>query len=502
MAAQRAPAGADERGCHALKARRRGAQAAAAHCCPAGTVLASQCGMQRDAAPSTFAVSGLQGPAEHHRIVIVGGGAGGLELAARLGDALHAHRGRGPQAEVLLVDASLTHVWKPLLHELAAGTLANSDTIVDFLQQARQHHFRFHLGQMASLDRARQEVWLAPLVDELGEEIAPRRAIRYDTLVLAVGSIVNDFGTPGVREHALALNSAGDAEAFHRRLIAACARAELNGGGPVDVVIVGGGATGVELAAELMESVRELARYGEHLRELQRPVRLRVVEAGPRLVAAMPEAVSQRVQADLAALGIEVLLGQRVTQVSDGQVMLKDGQGGTQALPAQLAVWAAGIQGPPVLQQLDGLELNKLHQLVVRPTLQTTHDDAVFALGDCASCAPEPGAAAVPPRAQAAHQEARFLAGVLLKRLQGQPLPGFRFHDRGALVSIGSRDAVGNVSGGRGRRSVMLEGLLARLAYWTLQRQHIATLHGLGRTVLSTIGGWMAGRFQPRVKLH
>lgn len=428
------------------------------------------------------------------RIVIVGGGAGGLELAARLGDGV----GRRGDAEVLLIDATLTHVWKPMLHEVAAGTLGMQENEVDFLQQARRHGFRFHLGTLEALDRRRKQVWLAPLVDEEGEEIAPRRSIDYDTLVIAVGSVVNDFGTPGVREHAIALNTAADARRFHRKLLACCARAELQGDGPVDIVIVGGGATGVELGAELSEAVSEIASYGSRLSALPRPVRICIVEAGPRLLAALPEAMAQEVLEDLHGLGVEVRTQQRVTAVEADRVQLASGIG----LPSAITVWAAGIQGPEVLERLDGLELNKSRQLVVRPTLQTTLDDDVFALGDCASCVPEPGAKPVPPRAQAAHQEAQLLASALEKRLQGAPLPSFRFRDQGAIVSLGRRNAVGRLAAGFTGRKFTVEGMIARATYWMLHRRHLATLHGVLRTVLATLGGWLTGRSQPRVKLH
>ena len=162
-----------------------------------------------------------QPPVALHRIVIVGGGAGGLELAARLGD----DTGRRAKAEIVLVDATLTHLWKPLLHEVAAGTLGTKENEFDFLQQAREHHFRFELGRLAALDRVRKQIRLAPLVDEAGMEVAASRPIDYATLVICIGAIDNDFGTPGVREHAHSLNTKVDAERFHRRLLALCARA-------------------------------------------------------------------------------------------------------------------------------------------------------------------------------------------------------------------------------------------------------------------------------------
>ena len=302
----------------------------------------------------------------------------------------------------------------------------------------------------------------------------------------------------GVAEHAAMLNEADDAHRFQRRLLAACARAELKGGEPVDIAIVGGGATGVELAAELTDASRELARFGTRLSGLPQPVRLHLIEAGPRLVAAMAKDISRQVLADLQALAVDMRLKQTVKAVHHDHVALAGGQ----TVPAELTVWAAGIQGPPVLKGLDGLALNKQGQLEVLPTLQTTLDPDVFALGDCASCRPDADGKPVPPRAQAARQEAHGLAESLLRHLRGSALPCFRFHDQGAVVSLGRHQAIGRVAEGLLRRGLTLQGLSARLAYWALQRRHMVTLHGALRTMLLTLGGWLAGRSQPRVKLH
>lgn len=428
-----------------------------------------------------------------HRILIVGGGAGGLVLAAGLGALRHPDR----PIEVTLVDARLTHVWKPQLHELAAGTLRGVEQEVDYLQQARRHGFRFEMGRMACLDRNRRQVWLDALLDVDGAEIAPRRALPYDTLVLAVGSVVNDFGTPGVREHALALDDADDARRFHRRLLAACARSELKGGAPVDIVIVGGGATGVELAAELTDAAAQLARYGTRLSSIERPVRLHLVEGSGRLVSALSPELSESVRDALEQDGVDVRLGERVTEVHADHVTLGSGE----KVPAALTVWAAGIRGPEVLRFADGLELNRFGQLALRPSLQTTADDDVFAIGDCGNC-PLGGTSFVPPTAQAASQQAAWLVEALKARLDGEPLGRFEYGDRGAIVSLGHDNAVGRITGALPRFALTLRGFTARWAYWGLQRRHMVALHGVLRTVLATVGGWLTGVAQPRVKLH
>ncbi len=445
------------------------------------------------------AESGLSSTAgQHaHRIVVVGGGAGGLELVTRLGDRL----GRSGRAHVTLIDSSRTHVWKPLLHEFAAGTLGIDGQALDYIAQARRHHFDFRLGAMEGLDRERREVIVAPSYSEEGEEVTPRRRFGYDTLVIAVGSTNNDFGTPGVREHTIRLETKDDAGRFHRRLIDACLRANTQpeplGRGAISVAVVGGGATGVELCAELHNTMRVLASYGSDGFDPDRTVRIVLIEAGQRILPALPERLSTAGRKLLDDLGIEVMTGRRVTGVDAHGVMLDGGE----RIDADLRVWAAGIKAPDFLKEIGGLETNRLNQLVVRDTLQTTRDDAIFAFGDCAA-APMADGKTVPPRAQAAHQQASLLAHSIVARVDGRPLKPFRYRDFGSLVSFGEYAAIGNVIGQLTGRNLWVEGLFARLMYWSLYRMHLLALHGVVRVALDTLADWITRRHEPRVKLH
>jgi NADH dehydrogenase len=433
-----------------------------------------------------------------HRIVIVGGGAGGLELATRLGDTL----GRRQRAQVTLIDRARTHLWKPLLHEVAAGSLDLDTHDLDYLAQARWHHFRFQLGRMDGLDRARRLVKVAPTHDEEGRELIPRREIPYDTLVIAVGSLTHDFGTPGAREHAISLDTHEQAETFHRRLVNACIRANAQSGAlaphQLKVAIIGAGATGVELAAELHKTTRELLAYGFDRIDPERDIHLTLIEAAPRILPAVPERVARAATALLRDLRVEVLTGERVTAVAADGVTTASGR----RIPAELTVWAAGIRAPDFLQELDGLETNRLNQLVVRETLETTRDPRIFAIGDCACC-PWPGhAGCVPPRAQAAHQQASHLARMLPRRLAGRPLEPWRYRDFGSLVSLGEYSTVGSLMGALLGGSIFVEGLFARLMYVSLYRMHLYALHGFAKVFLDTVARLITRRTEPRVKLH
>jgi NADH dehydrogenase len=439
-----------------------------------------------------------------YRIIIVGGGAGGLPLATALGD----RYGRAGKAEITLVDRNETHMWKPLLHEVAAGRMDADAHDVDYLAVAHWHGFRFHQGMFGGLSRNRRELTLQAVIDDDGREMLPVRTLDYDMLILCVGSTGNDFGIPGVAEHAISLDTARDARRFHRRLLSASVRADAQAGAGkrhgVDIAIIGAGATGVELAAELRHTTRAHAGYGLRHLEPARDVRLTIIEAAPRILPQLNERIATAATTLLRDLDIAVRVGERVTSV-DEQGVHTAGDGVGALIPADLVVWAAGIQAPAFLDDLDGLETNRAHQLVVQTTLQTTRDPDVFAFGDCAACpwpdGPRQGAL-VPPRAQAARQQAQLLVKTVAARLAGRPLPVFRFRDLGSLVSLGELTAVGNLMGRLIGGSMLIQGLVARWMYASLYKLHQVSIHGYLRVALDSIGRFLRRRMEPRVKLH
>jgi NADH dehydrogenase len=353
---------------------------------------------------------------------------------------------------------------------------------------------------MEGLDRGAKKIRLSATLDELGEELVPARALDYDTLVIAVGSTTNDFGTPGAAENCLFLDTRVQAERFHRQLLNHYMRAHARQAGnteQISVAIVGAGATGVELAAELHHAAHELAAYGLDSIKPEN-MRITLIEAGPRVLPALPERIGQPVHKTLEKLGVTVLTNASVSEVT--REGLKTAQG--QDIPASLKVWAAGIRAPDFLKELDGLESNRINQLQVRPTLQTTRDDNIFAFGDCAAC-PQPGEEGrnVPPRAQAAHQQASLLAKSLKLRIEGKGLPTFRYRDYGSLISLASFSAVGNLMGNL-TGSVMLDGWLARIFYLSLYRMHQMALYGVFRTMMLMLSDRIGRGTDPRLKLH
>ena len=433
-----------------------------------------------------------------HKIVIVGGGAGGLELATRLGDRLDRPR----RARIELIDCNRTHLWKPLLHEVAAGSMDLSVHELSYLAQSHWHHFRFRLGEMIGLDRARREVRVATVLDESGAQITAERAYTYDTLVIAIGSLTNDFGTPGVKEYAIALETPAAAARFHRRLVDSLIRAHAQREPlrpeQLQVAIIGAGATGVELAAELHNTTRDLVSFGLDRIDPDEDIRIHLIEATDRILPALPERLSSAAASLLGERNVQIRTGSRVAQVMKDGVRLASGE----IIPAELVVWAAGVKAPDVLCNLDGLETNRSNQLLVHPTLQTTRDENVFAMGDCAACPWMGQEATVPPRAQAAHQQANHMVRQLQRRLAGKALLEYRYRDFGSLVSLGRHSTVGSLMGALVGGNMMLEGYFARLMYTWLRKMHDLALHGPAKVTLDTLARLITRRTEPHVKLH
>ncbi|MBN3123670.1 MULTISPECIES: NAD(P)/FAD-dependent oxidoreductase [Pectobacterium] len=428
------------------------------------------------------------------KIVIVGGGAGGLELATSLGHKL----GRKKKAEITLVDRNHSHLWKPLLHEVATGSLDDDMDALSYLAHARNHYFQFQLGMLTNIDREEQQIQLAEVCDEQGDVLVAARRIPYDILVVALGSTSNDFGTPGVKDHCIFLDNPKQARRFHNEMLNLFLKFTANQEEKerVNIAIVGGGATGVELSAELHNAVKQLHSYGFDGLDNQ-TLNVTLVEAGERILPALPPRISAAAHQELNNIGVRVLTKTMVTSAESGGLNTKDGE----FIEADLMVWAAGIKAPDAMKEIAGLETNRINQLVVEPTLQTTRDPNIFAIGDCASC-PQEGGGFVPPRAQAAHQMASRCHSNIIALLNGQTLKPYVYKDHGSLVSLSKFSTVGSLMGNLMRGSVMVEGRIARFVYISLYRMHQVALHGYVKTGLMMLVGGINRVIRPRLKLH
>ena len=431
------------------------------------------------------------------KIVIVGGGAGGLELARRLG--LHFRR---QTHDVLLIDKNRTHIWKPLLHEVATGSLdANLDE-VGYGGHGIRWGYRFFNGTFSGIDRVKKVVFTDPLYDENGNEVISAHEINYDYLVLAVGGVSNDFGISGVKTHAMFLENRRQADNFRARLLNSCFRVShslIKGDNSpvVNLVIVGGGATGVELSAELLKVASSLRHYGLTDFDENR-IQLTLLEAGDRLLPALPEKLSIAATEELTGIGVEVRLNTVVSKVKSDQILTKAGD----KINSDITVWAAGVRGAKYLTELDGLATDRLDRLIVNKHLQTTHDPAVFAMGDCASFTPPGATKPLPPRAQAAHQMARVVFENIKSLTEGKDLKPFIYNDRGSLVSLSRFSTVGSLMGNLIGGRLAIEGRLARIAYMSLYRLHLLAIHGWLRGAMLILLGHVNRIARPKLKVH
>lgn len=428
--------------------------------------------------------------------VIVGGGAGGLELACKLGRKL------GP-SKVTLVDSRLYHIWKPSLHEVAAGTLDIHQEGLSYQMLAHDNGFNFVFGPMTALDAASKTITVGAILAATDDdEVLPERRIGYGSLVLAVGSTSNYFGVPGAKEHTISLNATEDAERFRLRMLRLMLAAEQDQeegkGSGLDVVIIGGGATGVELAAELREASGAYVTYGFDQLDVKRDVRITILEGAPRVLAPLPEKVSSAANDLLAKRGIRVVTDCRVTQIDRDRVVDKDGN----VYPSKLCVWAAGIKAPDLLASL-GLPTARGGQVEVDAHLRVKGADDIYALGDCAACVDGKGNA-VPPRAQAAHQQADYLVTTFLRKSRGhapQDRP-YEYRDYGSLVSVGRSTSVGSLMGSLRGASWFVQGTMARLMYTSLHLMHHRAVLGTMRTGVLALARFLVRRATPLVKLH
>jgi NADH dehydrogenase len=432
------------------------------------------------------------------QIVIVGGGAGGLELVRKLGK-----RFRREHYDIILLEPQPTHIWKPLLHEVAAGSLdANLDE-TGYREHARRWGYRFFMGRLQDIDRSQRRVVVAPIVDEDGDEIIGSQTIRYDYLVLALGSITNSYNTPGADRHCLFLDDRESADRFRLKLLNQCLRVSRQmsvdpaSDARVRVAIVGAGATGVELAAELYNAAVGLRFYGLEVFDESR-LSITLIEAGPRILPALPETLAEAARAELEALGVRVLTNARVSEVTSEGVKLANGE----FIEANLRVWAAGVKGADFMKDIAGLETDRDNRLVVRRTLQTTRDERIFAIGDCCACPQSGSDRPVPPRAQAAHQMADVAFDNLCRLQNGRALTEFTYRDFGSLVSLSNYSTVGSLMGGLIGGRLAIEGRLARFVYVSLYQMHLMAIHGWLRGLVLILIGHVNSVIRPKLKLH
>ncbi len=412
---------------------------------------------------------GPQRPGVAARVVILGAGHGGLRCANALAPRL-ARRGA-----VTVVARENYFLYYPFLRDLVAGA-ADLTEVAFPLREVLDPRVRLVVGDLARVDAQGREARVR-LPD--GEE----RALRYDHLVIALGSSTAYHGVPGARESAVAFKSVDDALALRLRVLDALESEESGGRLSPDVVVAGGSYAGLEVAGALHDLLRRAHRvYGPALRA--RPPVIHVVEGERRLLGGMPDPIPEYVQALLRRRGDDVALGERVAAVEPGGARLQGGR----LIPAAATVWVAGVEASPAVNALP-FQRGKEGRLRVDPMLRV--EEGVWALGDCADA--RVGGKEAPMTAQHAEAEAESVASNLVRALLGRPLLPYHHRTRGLIVPLGEGLGVAQV--GRDR------ALLGRSAGLLWRAFHLSRLPGASRKA-RYVAGWMTGAPRQRALIR
>ncbi|KFZ39246.1 pyridine nucleotide-disulfide oxidoreductase [Shewanella mangrovi] len=425
------------------------------------------------------------------RIVIVGGGAGGLALASKLGRKL----GLSGEAEICLIDKSPVHIWKPKLHEVAVGVIDQSVEGLLYRDHGLKNGYRFLRGEINDCNPEKKCVYLSRVLNDEGEELLGEREVSYDYLVLAIGSISNSFNTPGAEEHCIFLDSLDSANLFHKKLLDELLLLDETSE-KLSIGIVGAGATGVELAAELHHVLESVKEYG-YLNIDKSHLEIHLVEAAQKILPALPDKVSARAQTVLDHIGVRLHIGVQVKEVVKEGFITQDNV----LINSGLKVWAAGVKGPDALKSFTDLPISKRNQIEVDACMRVKGHECIYAIGDCAMLIQESGKP-VPPRAQAASQMAETLFQNLLNRMKGKAEKPFEYRDYGSLVSLSRFSAVGNLMGNLRSRSLFIEGYVARMMYLSLYQRHLASLYGWFSASVFSLAQRLLKWQRPKLKLH
>ncbi len=427
------------------------------------------------------------------RIVIIGGGAGGLELATQLGRKL----GKKNLAQIILVDKNRTHIWKPLLHEVATGSLDSDLDGVVYSAHAAKHGYQFQLGTFCGLSPEEKSISVAPITDDSGKVLLPERQIQFDKLVIAIGSVSNDFNTPGVKDNCFFLDSHQQANRFHNALLDSFTRVHQSDSiNELNIAIVGGGATGVELSAELYHVTDLLKVYGLSKMTADK-LNIHLIEAGPRILPALTERIAASARHELTQLGVTVLENTRISEATAAGFVTSEGK----LISANLMLWAAGVKAPDFIKHMQQFELNRANQIKVKSTLKSTMNDDIYVIGDCCAFEQADGSF-VPPRAQSAHQMAQCAEKNIIKEMNAEPLIEYVYVDHGSLVNLSRYSTVGSLMGNLTKSSMFVEGKIARFVYISLYRMHQKAIHGTFKTIALWLAEKLMRVVRPRMKLH
>jgi NADH dehydrogenase len=389
-----------------------------------------------------------------HRVVVVGGGFGGLQAALKL---------RRAPVELTLIDRRNFHLFQPLSYQVATGALSPGEVAYPLRSIfKRNRNVRVLLAEVAGFDLDRREV----ILRSAGGLPAPE-PVPYDTLIVAGGSHYSYFGHDEWREHAAEVKSLESALTVRGRILSAFEAAELETSPErreewLTFAVVGAGPTGVEMAGQIAELAQDTLR-GDFRSADPGSGRVLLVEAADRVLTGFPESLSAKAERSLGKLGVTPVLDSTVVDVDETGLTIRDADGATQRVPARTVVWAAGVTASGLASALaaaTGADQDRTGRVTVEPDLTLPGHPEVFALGDMVRVRGDDGSpVTLPGVAPVAMQMGRYAAKAVGARLKGRTAPPFRYRDKGNLATIGRAAAVADLKGLR------LSGFLAWMTW-------------------------------------
>jgi len=408
-----------------------------------------------------------------HRVVVVGGGFGGLQAAKALS--------REP-VQLTLVDRRNFHLFQPLTYQVATGALSAGEVAYPLRAIFKRHrNVRVVMAEVADFDLDAHQVQLAPVAD-----LPPPAPLPYDTLIVAGGSHYSYFGHDEWREYAPEVKSLESALLVRRRILSAFEAAELDDDPErrrawLTFAVVGAGPTGVEMAGQIAEIARDTIRRDYRAMD-PRGGRILLVEALDRVLTSFPPSLSAKAERSLRQLGVTPMLRHTVVNIDEDAVTVEAGDGSTERIPARTVIWAAGVTASEMaarLGELSGADVDRAGRVAVERDLTLPGHPEVFALGDMVRVREKDGAPVVLPGvAPVAMQQGRYAAKAVVARLRGGSPRPFHYVDKGNLATIGRARAVADIKGLR---------LWGYPAWWTWLGVHLWYLIGFQNRLLVVI---------------
>ncbi|WMC18885.1 MAG: FAD-dependent oxidoreductase [Enterobacteriaceae bacterium PSpicST2] len=422
-------------------------------------------------------------------IVIIGGGISGLELTKLLSKKIDKKKNN-----IILIDKNFYHIWKPMLHKIATGYLDANINTINFLDHSHYYNYKFKLGSLININKYKKIIIFKYLNNK--KEIIKK--LKYNILVLALGSISNDFNIPGVKKNCFFLDNIKHAMLLHKKIFNILLNFNNNNSKDknikINIVIIGGGATGVELSTEIMNLIKELKKIKYNYFN-NKKINLTIIEAGSKILSLLPNKISFYVYNKLKEIKINIITNTIVTYIYKYGIKTKTNF----YINADLIIWTAGIKVNNFIKYIKGLEVNNINQLIIKSTLQTTLDKNIFAIGDCSSL--KINNKIIPARAQSAHQMVKICFNNIISILNNKNMKFFKYKDYGTLISLSKFNTIGYLILNIIKKNIIIKGKLACYLYILLYKMHQIKIQGYKKTLLLIIVNIINNFIYPKIKI-